>query len=199
MLSTHQISSLVRFEEFPRLVDRVLANGRCPNPVVRRQMSLSEVAAPAGLGLGLQRLAELSYGPTMLGQHLVDRLISLQRKDGNFGSGAEPSVDSMLAATGTALAGLLRWMRQCREAGTKVDATVGNAIQRGWIALSRMYGQRDTVENHPTGWSIVAWQLGAFDEFRRMLPVQHLLNRLDQAMDEPALNELNRYAHAAAA
>ncbi len=59
MLSRQQIGQMVRAGSYAQLVRRILANGRCGDPVVAQLLTQQHVAELAGLGLALQRWSEL--------------------------------------------------------------------------------------------------------------------------------------------
>ena len=82
MLSVAQIDRMTHDEAWPRLVRRVLANGRCPARAIADRLSeagiggMAEVAGPA---LALQRVCELSWAPSALTDRLAGRLAEVQR------------------------------------------------------------------------------------------------------------------------
>src|SRR5204863_6693381 len=122
-----------------------------------------------------------------------------QRPDGTFACGEELAIDSVLTATATALAGLLTWRRQCNDSGVKIDAACAAAIARSLAVLSRLHSRGENIDQHAVGWAIAAWQLGQFEDFRQALPHEPLLKAIEQSIDEPLLEDLTRYARAAAA
>ncbi|QOJ17519.1 MAG: hypothetical protein HRU76_07975 [Phycisphaeraceae bacterium] len=91
MLSIPQIRHLVDARAYERLIDRVLTSGRSGNLSVRLRLGAPQAQPPAALGLALQRVVELTYGPTPLAADLATRIIHLQRADGLFGGEAAES------------------------------------------------------------------------------------------------------------
>jgi hypothetical protein len=98
MLSPATLERLIEHADWERLLGEVLRNGR-PLPLEARMRLLdSDAAAPAALGLALQRMIELSYAPGARERRALERLLAMQRADGGFGSPA---------ATASAAAGLI--------------------------------------------------------------------------------------------
>jgi len=141
MLSIRQIEKLIEAASHRRLVQRILANGRCQEPAIIDRLVEPGAAAPAALGLALQRLLELSWGPTAALAGTVRRLLSCQDSQGMFRTpivalvaavaeagemapaqgntlrSADPSSPA-LAATAVALRGLAQWHdREPRASG----------------------------------------------------------------------------------
>jgi hypothetical protein len=86
--------------------------------------------APAALGLALQRLDELSYGPNPLTEHVVHLLLAMQADSGQFG-GPDPAAS--LAATAVACRGLLRWRDAHADAladAARLDAETPRPVGR---------------------------------------------------------------------
>src|SRR5690606_19629896 len=175
MLSQRQIMRLVDAEEYKVLVERILANGRCPSGMTRQLLTRPEVAAPAGIGLTLQRLTELTYGPSPVANHLARRLLAMQRRDGLFGYGSEPTNELLLAATAAALRGMLAWVEQHRAMHQAVPVWVENTINLGLDALAAKFNEKPNMIADAVGWAIVLWQLGDQEAFRSRVPVAELL------------------------
>lgn len=108
MLSIPQIRHLVETRSYERLVDRVLTSGRSGNLSVRLRLGSPEAQAPAALGLALQRVVELTYGPTPLAADIAARLIHLQGRDGLFG-GEGPERSPLEAPSTDSCSSELRW------------------------------------------------------------------------------------------
>src|SRR4051812_35090518 len=121
MISQNQIVRLIQAEEFRQLIDRILANGRCNSAIAKRVLRQVEVAAPAALGLAIQRLSELTYGASRFAEVLASRLALMQGTDGMFGGGAQAPPESRLAATAAALRGLITFASQPLSAGANVS------------------------------------------------------------------------------
>ena len=199
MISQNQIARLVELEEYPQLVNRILANGRCRSSLARRVLSQPECAAPAATGLALQRAVELTYAPAALSAKLARKLVVMQRRDGFFGYGRETPRGLLLAATGTALGGLLSWSAQNRCCGAMVDPSVTSAIEFGLAALATCYSSGGITDDDAVGWAIVLWQLGGHAEFRCVVPVRELSELLEEVTSDLVGDDLSRYARVMAA
>lgn len=97
MLSQFRVARLASAEEFDRLLNEVLMNGR-PVPLsARLRLSAPGSLAPSALGLALARLSELTWRPEPPAADLAEALLERQSPSGEFGS---------IASTACALAGL---------------------------------------------------------------------------------------------
>lgn len=194
MISQVQIQRMVETGAWGRLVQRILANGRCRSAAARRRLSEPGPAMVAGIGLALQRLCELTYGPSDIADGLAQRLLGLQRPDGLFSGRETPSV----SASAVALRGLLTWGEQ-RGQPADPDHHLDTAIERGIAAIATALsrpGQRplDRVEIE-----VVLWQLGHNDAFRRAVPVTRIAPSLAGSGRGRGGDDLTRFATAAAA
>lgn len=112
MLSQFRVARLASAEEFDRLLNEVLMNGR-PLPLsARLRLSAPGCLAASALGLALARLSELTWRPEPPAAELAERLLERQSSLGDFGS---------IPATACALAGLAALHAQIAALpGTKV-------------------------------------------------------------------------------
>src|SRR5688572_17121639 len=172
MISQNQIIRHIEAQEFSLLVDRILGNGRCRSQSAQRVLRDPAIAAAAGIGLALQRLAELTYRPTPMADGLVQLLMALQRFDGSFAGPTSRTLN--LAATSTALRGLLTWREQRAAAAIGADFDVDAAIERGLNFLQAAFGEHAHMEDAALGWAIVLWQLGDIEAFRSRVPTDEL-------------------------
>jgi len=195
MISTAQIQRMVQTGAFSRLVGRILANGRCESGPARRRLAEPLSAAPAGIGLALQRLCELTYGPSETAASLAERLLRLQRPDGLFGAGADASV----AAAAVALRGLLDWRQQREDAGAAPDDRLEGAIRRGIDALAAVLARRRTSRLDRVELEVVLWQLGRIRAFRRAVGVVKIAPSPAGPDARGRRDDLTRFATAAAA
>ena len=170
MISRIQIQRMIQIGAWSRLVDRILANGRCRSLPARRRLSEEGTAAVAGLGLALQRLCEITYGPSTLAARLAQRLRRLQREDGLFTAGCSPSP----AATAVAVAGLLAWREQRIAAGAGPDRGLDGAIARGIAAIAEALKRPGQQPPDRVDIEVVLWQLGRHDAFRQAVPLADL-------------------------
>ncbi len=198
MISPNQIARMIEIGSYGRLIGRILSNGRCESRHARQRLEEPTVRAVAAIGLALQRFCELTYGPSAAGAGMARRLIGMQRADGLFGGG--PSAP--LAASAVALKGLLAWRRQIQADGQK-DESLDGVIQAGVVALAAALEERRFAEQDAADVEVVIWQLGREVVFRRAAgdgALAELLDRLtDHRHDAVAVDDLARFAHAAAA
>lgn len=203
MISERQIARLVEFQEYRQLVDRILSNGRCRSRAAQRILNHPEAAAPAALGLALQRISEITYGPTEAACALSRSLIAMQRRDGLFTVAQHPSLDCLLASTAAALRGLISFVEQHRSTALMIHSPMVQAMDEcialGMAALACLFRSGENVNTNAAGWAIVLWQLGDDARFRAAVPAAELLAMLENSSDEVVEDELCRYAHAMAA
>jgi len=212
MLRVSNIMQLLRAEQFSLVVDRILSNGRCRSRAVRQMLREASFAETAATGLALQRVLELTYGPTAEADDLVHRLLRSQAADGLFGHATGDIDGSRLAGAAVALRGLTAWLQQPRLNRQPPSCMAKEAIERAITALKESWrinrsagshatpdGEIDTPTTTVTAWAIALWQLGDIAEFRQSLPVDELLAMVDHAAPELLEEELSHYAHAVAA
>jgi hypothetical protein len=199
MITPRQIERLVELQEYRQLVERILTNGRCRSRAALALLKRADVAAPAAIGLALQRLAEITYGPSDLANDLARRLIAMQRRDGMYGGGPNPSSESLIAATATALRGLLSCVSQQSSTNVAAQQPILQAIDSGVAALAKQFKCDAKVQHDAAAWAIALWQLGDEPRFRQAVPVPELLNLLDTWGTDVLEDELCRYALAMAA
>ena len=198
MISRRQIERMACAESYRRLAERILANGRCHSRAARERLCGPDAAAPAALGLALQRLAELTYGQEPLGDALARRLRGMQQSDGLFGETAVPSV----AGSAAAMKGLMVWGDREAELGRAADAETAEALRRGLRAIcAEIDAPLSRVDEQDL--AVILWQLGDRAAFREAAPVDRLVQRIGNALashsDEDDEDDLSRYAHATAA
>jgi hypothetical protein len=169
-----------------RLVERVLANGRCRSQAARLRLQGPLAAAPAGLGLALQRLCELTYSAGDAETAVARRLLCLQGGDGLFGAGPEPH----LGATAVAVGALLAYRRLAGGPGAAVDAAIDQALEA--VADVVATGAVDRVDLE-----LVVWQLGREPRFRSIETLRRLSAGLRTS--RRGRDELPAFAAAAAA
>ncbi len=211
MINITQIDRLVEQRAWERLIERILQNGRGGNLQVRLRLARRDAAAPAALGLAIQRLCELTFGPTPIARGLVAQLLHLQDGNGGFvesGSDGQPeSADCCRrvspAATAIAVRALIQWSDFAQMCGEDVDPRIAVAVSRGLFALACLQDEVGGFDNDVVESAIVLWQLGGRSEFRRVVRFHDLNDLIDAAGSEPgafsSLNEISRLAHAAAA
>jgi len=198
MISQNQIARLLECQEHRHLVDRVLSNGRCRSNAARRALSREGALASAALGLGLQRLVELTYRPSAIADRVCAQLIAMQRPDGLF-TNSNIQHESLLSASAVAVRALTMWIDLQRHAGRGVTAGASDAVSRGIAALAGRFLGGIDAHADAVGWAVVLWQLGDVPAFRRAVPTDRLLERLDESAADLLEDELSRYAHAMAA
>lgn len=223
MLTATQIVRLIETGDSISVVDRILANGRCRSPLAKRTLRQPKVAPVAALGLGLQRISELSYRPTPMADRIAECLAAMQCDDGMFRAGCETvqssagggrrraatlepiaasDADVVVAATAVALRGLIAW-RQLGEPNRLSNVALSpDAVERGLDAIAAAF-ERDLENNalhrHARAWAIVLWQLGDVDRFRARVAVDDLLDVIEAGDAETVSDDISRYAQAVAA
>ncbi len=164
MLSARQIDMLISRQRFVRLVDRILANGRCPDRSVRDALRQPRIARPVGLALALQRRCELVYRNDAAIDRIGDELLAARREDGWFTAADDgrPSV----TATALAIRALYDWA-VLRAAHPRTDGHDRSrddrllAALRGAVdALAAAQGEEGLIERDLLGSLIALWQLG---------------------------------------
>jgi hypothetical protein len=197
MISRRQIERLARSEAYGVLAERILENGRCLSDTGRRRLCQPLGAAAAGLGLALQRLAELTYGPDPLGNELLDRLCAEQREDGLFGAGPNPSP----AASAAALKGLMVWADRQAEHGRACEEKIIASIHRGLNKLCAMLERESDAAIDDVDLAVILFQLADRPAFRRLVHLEALIDRLHHPADARSEtdDELTRCARAMAA
>jgi hypothetical protein len=193
MISAIQILRLAGSNEYRRLVERLLSNGRCHSSLAMSVLRNAETAAAAGLGLALQRLCELAYWPHPDGAALAQKLVRLQRRDGLFGHGLARDTD-VIAASAIALRGLIDWASQFPPDDNRL-ALVRQSIDRAWRAIAaQSTDAKDEREWNEVTWAIVLWQLGECDEARARLPIRQIRSRITSASAALLADDLSRLA-----
>jgi hypothetical protein len=195
MISRLQIQRMVRTGDWSRLVGRILANGRCRSVPARRRLCEHGSARVAGLGLALQRLCEISYGPSDMAAGLAARLIGLQRGDGLFAAEGEPAP----AAAAAAVAGLLAWRDQQSQTAGGPDHDLDRAIAHGIAGIADALSGRGGRRPDRVDVEVVLWQLGRHQAFRRAVPVANLAPAVGTGGRRGGGDDLTRFATAAAA
>ncbi len=190
MINLSHIERLLDAESYGRLVDRVLANGRCVNRAVARRLEVSEAVAAAACGLALQRCCELTYAPTPLADRLALRLLEMQRNDGHF--------SRSVAASPVALRGLLDYVEHHRDVGEAVDAQTSAGIAEGLAAFRQTQSADGSFRNRAVESTIVLWQLGEHEAFRSAVRFDSVYAALDRSDDLPLVTERDEIAPAAA-
>jgi len=196
MLTIQQILRLVEVEANERLVERILANGRCDAPEIARRLARPDVVVPAALGLALQRCAELSYGPTAVAGALVGRLLDQKRGDGLFGSS---SIESRFIASAIALRGLAEFARAASSAGASPTAAAHAALNEVKAALARLIAAADSRWLSPLPAAVVLWQLRDRPDLRADWPAGAWAALVHRAESAAAPRSLHRFALAFAA
>jgi len=161
MVNTRQIIRLVTAEAFHGLVIRILENGRTADRATIDRLCCDSTLAPCGLGLAVQRLCELSFGPAREAGGLVERLMTYQRSSGLFGGSG---TDESLSASAVALRALLAWRTELRDAGREPGPALDLAVQRGIEALVAASSTASDDERR-----VIDWQLGDLEEIKESL------------------------------
>lgn len=163
MFSLNQIERLMEVGAYQRLIDRILANGRCDVLEARRRLGEGGNARLAALGLALQRCCELTYGPTEIGRQLAGELrLALLTGDNTL------SMQPGAGALAVAARGLLDWIARLAQLDeTDSDASIEHtAVTRCLSLIGAAQDRSGLIGNDAAESAIVLWQLGehAHDE-----------------------------------
>jgi len=217
MLSIAHIARMSESDDWERLIDHILSNGRGDHLAIRLRLSQPHSAVTAAVALALQRIVELAYGPAPAAERLARRLVSMQQVDGRFrsgeaandlalttrphspeGDGATPSPSGHGAAA-AAIRALIEHSRRREESGAPADPVIATAIDRGLHAIA--LAQRsdggigaDSVED-----AIILWQLGGCGEFRAAVRYPDFVEAVDSPVQPVIDGGVRRLALAAAA
>jgi len=226
MLSIRQIDKLMDAAAHRRLAQRILANGRCQEPAIVDRLLEPGAVAPAALGLALQRMLELSWGPTGSFTKAVRRLLVCQDSEGLFRTTIE-SLDAAapefvqsepfgriappgavppspaLAATAVALRALSQWrdrdLQRTPGQPSSLVGRVGDALERGTAAMARRLSHDLVDAVSPVDAAIVAWQLAEVEPIADRLDLGALRARLRRDDALTAAGSLFEYAYSNAA
>lgn len=201
MISLSQVERLRATGQWAQLVRRLMRNGRASSGRAVDHLTRVDGVRPAALGLALQRVVELTYGPTAQAAALAEDLLALQDEGGLFRS-FEPGVASNAtpwAATAVALRGLLDHGRQLKEAKEPIPARLHRAVRRGLAALAQGQGAGGLIGDDVTVSAVALWQLGDHEAFRARVDHRRLLEIVSILEAGPAADDLLRLARAAAA
>lgn len=201
MISATQIQRMLGARQHARLVDRILRNGRCEDQAVRSLLMDSPTVEPVALGLAAQRLLELDYGRSPLVDGLARRIAHrLERA-----RPAPASDHGALAALSIMTNALLDWLdlapaRKSEDpGGTALRALVKRAAMRGLHVLAGAQDADGSLGASALLSSIVLWQLGDHDAFRRAVRCHDLKHWLATRSDHAASPSLRAFAYACAA
>jgi hypothetical protein len=144
MMSVQKIERLVERGQTEALLEAVVQNGR-PLPLgvrLRLGESVASVRA-AGLGLALQRVVELSYGPDPAALRIAERLLDqLCEVDGLEGPD-RPSPASLVVA----LAGLEDLLAQLERFGHPAEGFVGEGLVHASAAVAHVLLEAAALSN----------------------------------------------------
>ncbi|MCP3904342.1 MAG: hypothetical protein GY715_11990 [Planctomycetes bacterium] len=180
MMSIRQIEQMIERKSYRRLVDRLLDNGRCVRHHVRRRLLQPEHLVGTALGLALQRVCEMSYGPCEIGARIAEEVRG--RLAAATDALASPAtISEALPAATVALRGLADWVgRDDHRVSTASDDGRDPTIRRALDAVTAVVGGADLARSDPVAVEIAEWQLG------RMLgrmSGRMLVSREDRARD----------------
>jgi hypothetical protein len=196
MLTTDQIVRLVDARAYAPLLQRVFGNGRCPCRAMLLRLSENGRAPAAALGLGLQRMVELTYRPGDEALPVTARLLGMQAASGLFGGEDGGAV----GVTAAALRGLLEWLDHSRaddDAAASLRALAFATVQRGLAALASRQRRCGSMGDGPVDAAIVLWQLRGRPE-SAAIRWSDLSAWLDSARAGDEDLQLTRFARAAA-
>ncbi len=202
MLNARQIDMLISRQRFGRLVDRILANGRCPDRSVRDALRQPRIARPVGLALALQRRCELAYRNEEAIDRIGDELLSSQREDGWFTAvdDGRPNVTATaLAIRALYVWAVLRTAHPSTDTGDRSrDERIRAALRGAVDALTTAQGEDGLIDADLLGSLIVLWQLGTIARCWTALD-RGALVRATRRAPRGACRWMQRYALATAA
>ncbi len=147
MLNHRQIEQLIKQEEHPSLVRRIMGNGRATDPQTMSYLLDKYGVTAAALGLALQRLDELTYGRDPLSDTTACRLCTYQRKDGLFGLDKTPS----LLCSAVALHGLISWYEKALWLGANPSEPllikIGQSINLAHASLQKYQAHNQLTQS----------------------------------------------------
>lgn len=179
MISVNRIEKLFHGRQFEQLLTNIAANGmELPLPL---QIRLAQTPA-APVGLGLRRLAELTYGPTGLSREMAGYLVVLQREDGSFGG------DPLATAAAIAAMSKLLGDRNHRAAAEMLEAP----RERALAALANMQAADGlfiapadrTDQDRALTAAFILSLLARDDEFRQSVRSADLFDWFEQHQDD---------------
>ncbi|HVP73689.1 MAG TPA: hypothetical protein VMS30_08120 [Phycisphaerales bacterium] len=184
MLSPNQIGRFIANEDYRRLVDRLLTNGRCHSRRAQALLHAPESLEVAAIGLGLQRICELAYWPVPDGSELAHRLMRLQHRDGLFAG--------QIGASAVALRGLIEWSGGFDQREDEC-LLLERSVERGVRALAAAWSGAALDSESLAQWAIVLWQLG--DSSEVLAPLLQSIRKAVAASDPHLLcDDLTRLA-----
>ena len=193
MLSPSQIGRFIANEDYRRLVDRLMSNGRCHSRRARTLLNVSESLETAAIGLGLQRICELAYWPVPDGADLAHRLLRLQRRDGLFGPHSVSNAGQLIGASAVALRGLIEWSAAFdHREGERL--LLERSIVRGLRALASVWSGATPGGASLVPWAIVLWQLGDSSEALATIPMESIRKAVAAADQDLLHDDLTRLA-----
>jgi hypothetical protein len=194
MLSLIQIERMIHAGAYDRLIRRVLGNGRCTSRRVVDVLTHPDTSASVALGFAVQRMCELTYGPSEPVEKQAKRLLARRREDGLFGSDGGP----ILAASAVAVRALEAWTQLMPAVG---PMSRGRGLSRRWSSRSRRWRARwsrpGRMRLSRAERDIIRWQLGAHDAIQHALDAQPV--GAVAMSDWAGRDELARLARASAA
>lgn len=212
MLSVKQIHQQVHSRAHRRLTQRILANGRCQSPRILKRLLEPGAAAPAALGLALQRLFELTWGSSTESRLILSRLLACQAIGGLFGDpdlisgdGRNGDVGKFVSIAATAVAVRTLTIAFDRMGSHDFEERFTDlprlkaSQERATTALTRSLKASNSDDFNDVDAAIVLWQLGDLKPLARNLGLDHLAVRLKKRAGLEHCGELFEYAYSSAA
>jgi hypothetical protein len=217
MLSIAHIARMSESDDWERLIDHILSNGRGDHLAIRLRLSQPHSAGTAATALALQRIVELAYGPAPAAERLARRLVSMQQPDGRFRGmpaahdlalttclhsrdrdGATPAPSGHGAAA-AAIRALIEHARRRDESGAPADPVIATAIDRGLHAISAAQRSDGGIGEDSVEDAIILWQLGGCGEFRAAVRYLDFVEVVESPVHPAIDGGVRRLALAAAA
>jgi hypothetical protein len=183
MLSDRHIKRHFEAQDHGRLIGCLAENGTAMPLMLQARLTQSVAAT----GLGLRRLVELTYGPTVLSREMTAVLLDGQVADGSFQgtSGRDP------LATAAAVAGLTAVLREHHGRDTQDCPELADALDRGLASLGGMqmedglfcHGDDRTIEDRALTSAFVLFLLARLPGFREAIRFADLMTWFDERAD----------------
>lgn len=194
MMTAEQIIRSIENQEHRRLVGRLLSNGRCLSRRAHEILHSNGALEPSAIGLGLQRICELTYWPLPAGAEIAHRLMWLQRRDGLFGAAHSTSPqDQLIAGSAVALRGLIDWATAFAHREDE-RSLLQAAIHRGLTSIASSFDEAPSASSREVSWAVVLWQLGDCDIASECLPLRSMRERVAASSPELLRDDLTRLA-----
>jgi len=191
MLSMPRLVRLAESDQYDRLLEEVLRNGR-PLPLAARlRLSAAGALAVSAISLALSRMTELTHRPTAGAQLLADKLLALQNDDGSFGS---PAV------TASAVEACIALLEQNKYVANGLAPEFRDRLEiAAERALHSLYLQREAANANQQARGLIGdaletaltlWRLGERALFEGVIGVSSLRRALAEEQEKTGIPDI---------